>query len=94
LGGASARLGLAGGEGGAQHRGMTPSATPSPRRAHVALAVLTLAYVFSFLDRIVINLLVEPMKRDLGLSDVQISLLMGLSFSVFYTLCEIGRAHV
>lgn len=67
---------------------MTP-ADPSPSRwrAPLALAVLTLAYVFSFLDRIVVNLLVEPMKRDLGLSDVQISLLMGLSFSVFYTLC-------
>jgi MFS family permease len=51
------------------------------------LPVLTLAYVFSFLDRIVINLLVEPMKRDLGLSDVQVSLLMGLSFAVFYTAC-------
>lgn len=49
--------------------------------------MLTLAYVFSFLDRIVINLLVEPMKRDLGLTDVQISLLMGLSFAFFYTLC-------
>jgi MFS family permease len=56
-------------------------------RARWTLAVLTLAYVFSFLDRIVINLLVEPMKRDLGLSDVQVSLLMGFSFAVFYTLC-------
>ena len=64
-----------------------PIAPASPRRARWALAVLTLAYVFSFLDRIVINLLVEPMRRDLGFSDVQISLLMGLSFAVFYTLC-------
>lgn len=67
---------------------MTSTSTPpSPARARWALAVLTLAYVFSFLDRIVINLLVEPMRRDLGFSDVQISLLMGLSFAVFYTLC-------
>lgn len=49
--------------------------------------MLTLAYVVSFLDRIVVHLLVEPMRRDLGLTDVQISLLMGLSFAVFYTLC-------
>lgn len=60
---------------------------PPAARANAALAVLTLAYVFSFLDRIVVNLLVEPMRRDLGLTDVQISLLMGLSFAVFYTLC-------
>lgn len=51
------------------------------------LTVLTLAYVVSFLDRIVIHLLVEPLRRDLGLTDVQISLLMGLSFAAFYTLC-------
>lgn len=64
-----------------------PGTTAPPARARLTLAVLTLAYVFSFLDRIVVNLLVEPMRRDLGLSDVQISLLMGLSFAVFYTLC-------
>lgn len=63
------------------------AADHAPARAYAALAVLTLAYVFSFLDRIVVNLLVEPMRRDLGLSDTQISLLMGLSFAVFYTLC-------
>lgn len=64
-----------------------PRHPASSGRARWTLAVLTLAYVVSFLDRIVINLLVEPMKRDLGLSDVQVSLLMGLSFAVFYTLC-------
>lgn len=66
--------------------GPVPGDRP-PARAYAALAVLTLAYVFSFLDRIVVNLLVEPMRRDLGLSDTQISLLMGLSFAVFYTVC-------
>lgn len=64
-----------------------PSTVITPARARFALAVLTLAYVFSFLDRIVVNLLVEPMRRDLGLGDTQISLLMGLSFAVFYTVC-------
>jgi MFS family permease len=59
----------------------------SSARAYVALAILTLAYVFSFVDRIVVNLLVEPMRRDLGLSDIEISLLMGFSFAVFYTVC-------
>lgn len=66
---------------------MIPTDTPSLTRANISLAVLTLAYVFSFLDRIVINLLVEPMRRDMGFSDVQISLLMGLSFAIFYTVC-------
>lgn len=49
------------------------------------MAVLTLAYVSSFVDRMMLNLLVDPIRRDMGLSDTQISLLMGVSFAVFYT---------
>lgn len=50
------------------------------------VAVLTLAYVFSFVDRQIMSLLVGPIRRDLQISDTQMSLLMGLSFAVFYTL--------
>lgn len=42
-----------------------------------------LAYVFSFLDRQIISLLVEPLKRQMALSDTDISLLQGLSFAIF-----------
>ena len=58
-----------------------------------ALAVLILAYVLAFLDRQVLNLLVEPMKRDLGLSDTQVSLLQGLSFALFLSIggLPVGR---
>jgi MFS family permease len=48
--------------------------------------VLTLAYVFSFIDRQILSLLVEPIQRDLAISDKKLSLLMGPSFAVFYTL--------
>ncbi len=48
--------------------------------------MLTIAYTFAFIDRQVINLLVTPIKRDLGISDTQMSLLMGLSFALFYTV--------
>jgi MFS family permease len=48
-----------------------------------------LAYTFSFIDRLILSLLVEPIKADLGLSDVKISLLQGLSFALFYTLAGI-----
>src|SRR5262249_39505616 len=40
----------------------------------------------SFIDRQILTLLVGPIKRDLAISDTQMSLLMGLSFAVFYTL--------
>jgi MFS family permease len=47
--------------------------------------LLTLVYVFSFIDRQILNLLVGPVRRDLGLTDTQMSLLMGFSFALFYT---------
>ena len=48
--------------------------------------ILLLAYTFSFIDRQILSLLVEPMKRDLDITDTQMSLLQGLSFAIFYTL--------
>jgi hypothetical protein len=45
-----------------------------------------LAYVSSFIDRQILSLLVGPIKRDMHLTDTQVSLLMGLSFALFYTL--------
>jgi MFS family permease len=58
---------------------------PKPALAWYASALLTLVYVFSFIDRQILNLLVAPVRRDLGLSDTQMSLLMGFSFALFYT---------
>jgi MFS family permease len=48
-----------------------------------------LAYVFSFVDRQILNLMVRPIRSDLGISDTQMSLLMGFSFAVFYAVCGI-----
>jgi MFS family permease len=48
--------------------------------------ILLLAYTFSFIDRQILSLLVEPMKRDLQISDTEMSLLQGLSFALFYTI--------
>ncbi|MGH8561818.1 MAG: MFS transporter, partial [Nevskiales bacterium] len=57
--------------------------------AWYVVAVLMVAYVFSFIDRQILNLLVGPIRRDLGISDTQMSLLMGFSFALFYTICGI-----
>jgi MFS family permease len=45
---------------------------------------LMVASAFSFLDRLALSMLVEPVKADLGLSDTQVSLLAGAAFTVFY----------
>lgn len=65
------------------------SAYPSSLRAWSTVAILMLAYVLSFVDRQILNLLVGPIRRDLVISDTQMSLLMGLSFALFYTVCGI-----
>src|SRR5262245_15450942 len=59
---------------------------PSAAYAWYVVGVLTLVYVFSFIDRQILSLLVGPIRRDLGISEKQMSLLMGASFAVFYTL--------
>src|SRR5215472_10800448 len=62
---------------------------PAPRYAWYVVGVLTLVYVFSFIDRQIFSLLVRPLRRDLGISDTEVSVLMGFSFAVFYTFCGI-----
>jgi MFS family permease len=59
---------------------------PDLRYAWYVLAVLTGMYMFSFVDRQILSLLVPSIKRDLGVSDTQIGFLQGLSFALFYTL--------
>jgi len=58
----------------------------STKAAWYGVSILTLANISSFIDRQILALLVKPIKRDLHLSDTEMSLLMGLSFALFYTL--------
>ncbi len=64
------------------------------RKSWYVVGILTLAYISSFIDRQILSLLVEPIKRDLKITDTQISLLMGLSFGIFYTLLGIPIARL
>ena len=67
---------------------------PTTARAWVTVAILLMAYVLSFIDRQILNLLVGPIRADLGISDTQMSLLMGLSFAIFYTIAGIPLGRV
>ena len=58
------------------------------------VVILMIAYVFSFVDRQILNLLVGPIRADLGISDTQMSLLMGFSFAIFYTILGIPLARI
>jgi len=61
----------------------------SARYAWFVVAILMMAYVFSFVDRQILNLMVGPIRKDLGISDTEMSLLMGFSFAIFYTIMGI-----
>jgi MFS family permease len=52
----------------------------------VVVGFLTAIYTIAFIDRQVLNLLVDPIKRSLLLSDTQVSLLQGLAFTSAYVL--------
>src|ERR1700760_2528163 len=60
------------------------TAFPAARIAWTAVAVLTAIGAVGFVDRQVLALLVEPLKKDLGLTDTQIGVLQGFSFVILY----------
>ena len=67
---------------------------PSAKYGWYVVVVLTLAYTVSFIDRQIMALMVEPIRRDLEITDTQVSLLLGLAFAVFYTFLGIPIARL
>ena len=68
----------------------SPVAAQSTR---LVLWTLLVVYILNFLDRQIVNILAEPIKQDLGLSDTQIGLMTGLAFALFYTVLGIPIAR-
>jgi MFS family permease len=68
-------------------------AYPSVLYSWYVLVVLTVAYTVSFIDRQILALMIGPIRQDFGISDTQVSLLIGLAFALFYTFLgiPIGR---
>lgn len=75
--------------------GAAPDSTPWPKPLYswYVVGVLMLAYTNSFIDRQILSLLIEPIRRDLDISDTQVSLLAGLAFTIFYTLMGVPIAR-
>src|ERR1700690_3397403 len=57
--------------------------------ARYALGLLLVVYAFNFIDRIILGILVPPIKADLHLTDTQLGLLGGTAFALFYTVLGI-----
>lgn len=65
----------------------------SPARSWWAIFIFMVALMFNYLDRQLMTLLITPIKADFGLSDTQISLLIGFAFVLFYVLAGIPMAR-
>ena len=73
------------------------AAAEAPARsayANYVLAVLFVAYVINFVDRQIISILLEPIQRDLGISDSWMGFLTGTVFAIFYATLGIPIARL
>jgi sugar phosphate permease len=60
---------------------------------YYVLGILTMTYMFNFVDRQILSILQEPIKAELGLSDTQLGLLTGFAFAVFYIVMGLPIAR-
>jgi MFS family permease len=67
---------------------------PHPIYRWYIVGVLLVAYTLSFVDRMILTLLVAPIRAALAISDTQVSLLIGLAFALFYTLLGLPIAWI
>jgi MFS family permease len=63
------------------------------KNLRLTLWVLLVVYILNFLDRQILNILAEPIKGELGLTDTQLGLLAGPAFAVFYAVLGIPIAR-
>lgn len=71
----------------ASHRTpMPPVVTKASPYAWYVLGVLVLVYALSFIDRQILSVLAEDVKRDLRLTDAELGFLYGTAFAIFYTV--------
>lgn len=65
-----------------------------PARAWWAVALLFAASILSVIDRGILAIVVDAVKADIGLTDVQISLLQGLAFGLFYAVVGVWLGFI
>lgn len=73
---------------------MDSGSRPASPYAWYVLALLLVAYTLSFIDRMILSLLVGPIRAELRIGDTQMSLLMGFAFAIFYSLLGVPLGWV
>lgn len=74
--------------------GLSTPYTSAASLRRTMLVVLGLVSMFNYIDRTVLSVLQEPIKRELGLSDGQLGLLTGLAFALFYATLSVPIARI
>ena len=69
-------------------------AYPSAGVRYYTLLIVICANTLSTLDRQIMNILVEPIRKELGLSDSQMGFLTGVAFALVYVACCIPAARL
>lgn len=72
------------------------NATPTESRAYLTwvLAILFLIQLFSIMDRLILSVLGDDIKHELGLSDARLGFLLGFAFAAFYSTVGIPIARL
>ncbi len=71
---------------------MADNNTTSKNYRTFAIILLTIVYGFNFIDRQIVGILAPFIQKDLGLTNTELGLLIGLAFAIFYTLVAIPIA--
>ena len=65
----------------------------APARRWIFLAILFLVGTSSSVDRVIISVLLEPIRHEFGVSDTMLGLLSGLSFALLYSVLGLPIAR-
>jgi len=82
---------------GPEKTGLIPADLPVVYRAgyvHYVIGILTVVYVFNFMDRQILSILMQPIKQEMQLSDTELGFLSGVAFALFYATLGIPIARL
>ena len=66
----------------------------SPARTRYSVGLLIVVYAFAFIDRNIVNVLLQPISVEFGLSDTQLGFFSGTAFGIFYATLGLPIAWV
>src|SRR5690349_14416198 len=73
--------------------GPVPAPAPSRAYANYVLGLLVVVYIVNFLDRSILAILTEAIKREMDVSDTALGLLGGPAFALIYSIAGVPVAR-